>query len=322
VAVGTDAHGNGVDVLVYRALGLGDFLAGVPAVRAIRRALPKHRLVFATAPGLEPLVPLVGGIDDVLPSRALQPLSWLGPPPDVAVNLHGRGPQSHRVVAALRPGRLVAFGNDLVRVIGPPWRDEEYEVRRWCRLVEAKLHVDAPDDDLLLCRPAVAAPFDGAVVVHPGAASAGRRWPVERFAAVARHLMARGGRRPVVVTGSAAEAELAEAVCTLAGLPPSAALAGRTPLDQLAALIASAALLVSNDTGVAHLASAFRTPSVVLFGPTTPAAWGPPASGPHLALWHGPSGDAHGDLLDPALATIQVDEVVAAADTLLAVPSV
>ncbi|TDD99936.1 glycosyltransferase family 9 protein [Jiangella asiatica] len=303
--------------LVYRALGLGDFLTGVPAFRAIRRALPRHRLVLATAPELAPLAPLTGAIDLLWPARPLEPLPWPAARPDVAINLHGRGPQSHVLLATLRPRRLVAFGNDKLGVTGPPWMRAEHEVLRWCRLVETELQVAAPVDDLLLSPPTVASPVDGAVVLHPGAATAARRWPVERFAAVARQLVSRGGRRPVVVTGSAAETELAETVCVLAGLPPAAVLAGRTPLDELAALIARAALIVSNDTGVAHLASAFRTPSVVLFGPTPPSIWGPPASGPHIALWHGPSGDPHGDHLDPALAAIQVDQVVAAADALL-----
>ncbi|TDC52137.1 glycosyltransferase family 9 protein [Jiangella ureilytica] len=302
-------------VLVYRAIGLGDFLTGVPALRAVRRALPQHRLVLATSPPLAPLVPLVGGIDEMLPTRALRPLPWAGDPPDVAVNLHGRGPQSHQVLAALRPRRLIAFGNEEARLRGPVWRAAEHEVRRWCRLVAAELRVCAPDHDLVLRRPAAAPQVEGALIVHPGAAAAARRWPAGRFATVARWLAA-SKAGPVVVTGSAAETELARAVADAAGLPPSAVLAGRTALDELAALVAAARLVVAGDTGIAHLASAYRTPSVVLFGPTSPRAWGPPETGPHIALWHGPAGDPHADVLDPALDRIQVDEVIAAVDTL------
>ncbi|RIQ37439.1 glycosyltransferase family 9 protein, partial [Jiangella rhizosphaerae] len=109
----------------------------------------------------------------------------------------------------------------------------------------------------------------------------------------------------------------AAAVASAAGLPPSAVLAGRLSLTGLAALVARARLVVSNDTGVAHLASAYGVPSVVLFGPTPPAAWGPPAHGPHVALWHGPAGDPHGRELDPALARIQPGEVLDAVATLL-----
>jgi ADP-heptose:LPS heptosyltransferase len=77
-------------------------------------------------------------------------------------------------------------------------------------------------------------------------------------------------------------------------------------------VVAAARLVVTGDTGTAHLASAFRTSSVVLFGPTPPAWWGPPP-GPHVVLWHGTEpGDPWGDLPDPALLRISVDEVLKA----------
>ncbi|WP_162795410.1 glycosyltransferase family 9 protein, partial [Nonomuraea lactucae] len=81
----------------------------------------------------------------------------------------------------------------------------------------------------------------------------------------------------------------------------------------LVGLVRHARLVVSGDTGVAHLASAFRAPSVVLFGPVSPALWGPPPGGRHVALWAGLNGDPHGDRVDPGLLEIGVSEVVDAA---------
>jgi ADP-heptose:LPS heptosyltransferase len=83
---------------------------------------------------------------------------------------------------------------------------------------------------------------------------------------------------------------------------------------ELLALVGSAGLVVSGDTGVAHLAAAYAVPSVTLFGPVSPVRWGPPDHPRHRALYHGDdSGDPHGAALDPALARITVGEVVAAA---------
>jgi ADP-heptose:LPS heptosyltransferase len=118
----------------------------------------------------------------------------------------------------------------------------------------------------------------------------------------------------VVVTGSAAERPLAAQVAALAGLPPTAVLAGRTGVAELAALVARARLLVSADTGIGHLSTAYRTPSVLLFGPTSPGRWGPPPGHRwHRALWHEDLSqmECH-SRTHPALAAIDVDAVLAA----------
>jgi ADP-heptose:LPS heptosyltransferase len=87
-----------------------------------------------------------------------------------------------------------------------------------------------------------------------------------------------------------------------------------TTLAELAGVVAHARLVVSGDTGIAHLATAYGTPSVVLFGPVPPSRWGPPADRPyHRAIWHGTRadrGDAPGPDVHPALLAIGVDEVL------------
>ena len=299
--------------VVLRPLGLGDLLTGVPALRAIRSAAPDHHVVLATTETLRPLAELIDAVDEVLPARELEPLDWTGPPPALAVDLHGKGPASHEIVAALHPGWLLCFGSP--GYPGPTWYADEHEVARWCRLVAEGLGVDADPDALDIAVPAVDPPVRDAAVVHPGAAYPGRRWPAERFAAVARHLAASGA--DVRITGGPAEVELARSVADAAGLGPDAVLAGRTTSQELAAVVAAAGVVVSGDTGVAHLATAYRRPSVVLFGPVSPALWGPPARPQHVTLWHGDGpGDPWGTELDPALAKITVDEVTAALDGL------
>jgi ADP-heptose:LPS heptosyltransferase len=71
--------------------------------------------------------------------------------------------------------------------------------------------------------------------------------------------------------------------------------------------------VVCGDTGVAHLATAYRVPSVVLFGPTPPQEWGPPPDRPwHTVLWAGGRGDPHAAEPDPGLLAIEVADVLAA----------
>jgi ADP-heptose:LPS heptosyltransferase len=99
--------------------------------------------------------------------------------------------------------------------------------------------------------------------------------------------------------------------------------AGRTDVVTLARLVAAAGRVVCGDTGVAHLATALRTPSVVLFGPTPPSLWGPPSDRPwHRALWAGGTGPAHGPHADPGLLRISVEDVLGALASLPSAPAV
>ncbi|MFR9775279.1 glycosyltransferase family 9 protein [Micromonospora sp. MS34] len=306
-------------ILVLRALGVGDLATAVPALRGLRAGFPGRELVLAAPAWLAPLAELVGAVDRVLPTDGLDRLAWPGPPPGLAVNLHGRGPQSHRALAATRPGRLLAYRNaDAGHSDGPAWDDDEHEVDRWCRLLHG-YGLPADPADLALRRPPVAEVPAGATVLHPGSKIPAKRWPAGRFAALARTLAGHGHR--VVLTGSADERALAERVAADAGLPPAAVLAGRTGLAELAALVADARLVVSGDTGVAHLATGYGTASVVLFGPVPAKQWGPPPDRPrHRALGTTPGvvtgpgwADPGGPASHPTLAAIGVDEVLAAA---------
>jgi len=306
-------------LVVLRALGLGDFLTGVPAYRALRAAHPHHELVLAAPQILGPLAGLTGAVDRLLPARELEPLDWSGPPPDVAVDLHGSGPLSHRVVEALGARRTLKFASSQAPdADGPWWEPGEHEVSRWCRLLEW-YGVPADPDDLRLPSPGPA-PVHGAVVLHPGASSGSRRWPAERFAAVARAL-SRAGHR-IVLTGTPGEEALRRGIAAEAGLPAEAV--PDTGLLELAALVAEAAVVISNDTGTSHLATAYGTPSVTLFGPVSPDLWGPPKNRPqHVALWHGTGnrpGDAHGRVPDPRLLQITVREVLDAVSAVLRPP--
>ncbi|WP_312029852.1 glycosyltransferase family 9 protein [Actinomycetospora sp. TBRC 11914] len=302
----------------------------MPALRLLRRALPDHRVVLLGSAWVGD----VSGypVDAVTDDEG-------APAPDVVVNLHGRGPQSHARLDARagdRPVRRV--GHAAPGWDGPAWVDdpERPERRRWCDLLAACGLVSddeaaAAADDLRLPVPPVAsealsacsphlassgrkAPSSGPVVVHPGAAFGAKRWPVRRFAAVAAALAGDGHR--VVVTGAHDEAALTGAVAAACG---GLDLAGRTSLGELLALVAGARLVIAGDTGIAHVATAYGVPSVTLFGPVGPAQWGPPADPRHVVLTDASvrRGERFADDPDPALLAVTAEDVIRCARTLV-----
>jgi ADP-heptose:LPS heptosyltransferase len=244
----------------------------------------------------------------------------MSPPPDLAVNLHGAGPESIRDLLATGARHVLTHRHpQYPSISGPPWFEEIHEVERWTRFLALE-GIPADPAALVLAKPAMPAVVPDAVIVHPGASAQARRWPVGRFATVARALAAAG--HSVVITGSATERARCLAVARSADLAEECVLAGQLDLAELAALVAGARLLISGDTGIAHLGSAYATPSVILFGPTTPERWGPPAGGPATVIWRGATGDPHGRWVDPALLDIGSDEVLEAAEARLGGPAI
>lgn len=302
-------------VYVLRALGLGDLLTAVPALRGLRRQFPEARIVLAAPRAYRDLALLTGAVDELVDTPALGQVSSPDRSPVLGVNLHGRGPQSIEHLLRVAPTAVLTHHHpDHPGLPGPSWDETSHEVDRWCTL----LHwagIDCSSDDLAVGLPETRPVRRAAVVVHPGAAAPARRWPPDRFAQVAAALRADG--HDVVITGSAAERGLAEYVAAEASLPQSVVLAGELDLLDLVALIGDCRLLISGDTGVAHVATATSAPSVLLFGPTSPQRWGPRRNGRHLALWTGGVGDPHADRPDAGLLALDVGGVLEASRSVL-----
>ena len=301
--------------LVLRALGLGDLLTALPALRALRR---HGRVVLLCPPQLAHLAVMIGAADATADAdhrrAAPDAATWRGVPrqPELAVNLHGAGPQSHRALQALGPRRLIAHGSADAGHDGPAWDPDLHEVVRWMLLL-AHHGIETRLADL---RIEVEAEPHGAVVIHPGASSPARTWVHDRWVAVAAALCRRG---PVVLTGSAGEREQCLAIARGAGLPEEAVLAGTGTPWQLTQVIAGASCLVAVDSGPAHVATAVGTPSALLFGPMSPARWGPVLDlDRHVVLWAGREGDTAGPLPSSGMQAIEAGQVLGAVDQLLA----
>jgi ADP-heptose:LPS heptosyltransferase len=304
---------------VLRALGLGDLLTSVPALRGLREHHAAARITLAVPAWLAPLALHTGLVDATLDVRSPDGAPPVGAAPELAVNLHGRGPQSHRWLLAARPSGLIAFHHADIAASrnGPDWDGAEHEVRRWCRLLSSA-GIDAHPERIRITAPvATSWPHRGPdagrprAIIHAGAKDGARRWPAERWAAVIRRLSA---TYDIVLTGSSGERWLASWVAHAGRLPASTVVAGRTDVLELAAVVAAADLVLSGDTGVAHLATALGRPSVVLFGPTDPSTWGPPNDPRHIVLWTGRTGDPHAGEPFDGLLEIGVEDVLDAAE--------
>ncbi|MFE3054422.1 glycosyltransferase family 9 protein [Nocardia sp. NPDC059239] len=299
-------------VLVLRARGLGDLLTAVPALRALRRARPGDHIALAAPHRLKPIVDLIASVDEMVPVYDTVGLRWDGESPALAVNLDGA--EGIAELSRTKPERILTYRNPAFPELpGPEWQPEMHDVDRWCHLLEFD-GIAADRRNLGLVPPVASTSHRNAVVVHIGAGATARRWPADRFAAVVRHLLVQD--RDVVVTGDESERETALGVATRAGLSSARVLAGQQNLIELAATVAEAALVVCGDTGVAHLATAFGTRTVLLFGPNPPSRSGPPPHllGRHAVLWAGQTGDPDAGDIDPGLLKIGVPEVVNAVD--------
>lgn len=278
-------------IAVLRANGLGDFIFALPALAALRAAYPEAEITLLGLPWhaafLRGRPAPVDRVAVVPPSRGIYEPGGTADDPaareaffaamrrerfDVALQMHGSGRNSNpflrRLGARLTAGLRGPDAPPLDRWV--PYIFYQPEVVRYLEVaalvgaaaVSLEPRLAVTEADLRESRAVV--PEDGRplAVLHPGASDPRRRWPPERFAAVGDALAAAGAR--VVVTGTAEEAGLTRAV-TAAMRREAVDAAARLSLGGLAGLLARCAVVVANDTGPLHLASAVGTASVGVY---------------------------------------------------------
>ena len=313
-------------IAVLRALALGDLLCAVPALRSLRAAFPDAHVTLVGLPWARAFVARFDQyLDDLLELPAFPGLperngDVTGVPDflreaqarrfDLVVQLHGSGEVTNPLALLLGGRRTTGFYRAGSFCPDPetftPYPERGPEPVRLLRLPEfLGLPTDGPRLEFPLADAdrAEAEAFglerDGYACIHPGSRLPSRRWPPQAFAAVGDALAERGLR--VVLTGSEGERDLTQAVFT-AMRAPALDLAGRTSLGALGALLEHARLLISNDTGVSHVAAALRTPSVIVFTASDPSRWAPLDGARHRAV---------------TAPVVRPDQVVAEADALL-----
>jgi lipopolysaccharide heptosyltransferase I len=282
---------------------LGDIIHTLPAVAAIRRALPEARIDWLVDAPHQEIVARVPAIDARVVLEERNITAWL----NAAATLRRRGYDAAIDFQGLFKSAILARASGAKRVIGfsiwhlrergarafytetsepteppNPRTLERHVIRKNLELAkrlvpsidldapfEFPLHVSANADVDDLKRALDGEPF---AVLNPGAAWPNKRWPPERFGHVAAFLRARHGLRSVVTWGPGEE-QLADVAVTMS--EGAAVMAPMLPLGALMSLLRDARLMVSGDTGPTHLAAALGIPIVAPYGPTSAARNGP-----------------------------------------------
>lgn len=290
-------------IAVLRALQLGDLLCAVPAWRALRAAYPTARIAliglpwareFATRfhryfdefiefpgyPGLPERTLMIDRIPDFF--KTMQARRF-----DCALQMQGSGRYTNDIVALCgarimagycaapdpcpNPHTFMAYPDGMPEVrrhlafmsfLGIPSLGEDLEFP----ITEQDEAAFQRIDDLAGLQPG------SYVCLHPGGRRQTNRWEPEHFARVADRLAAEGLR--IVLTGTEPELDVGKAVTQAMRSRPLNVI-GHTTLGSLAVLLSRARLLVSNDTGLSHLAAALAVPSVVVTVGSDPVRWGP-----------------------------------------------
>jgi len=297
-------------ILTWRLGALGDTLLLLPALAALRAAFPDHTVAVAGAPGALAPALWLGLVDVALDASApaLAPL-WT-PMRDIAPRdasaPQGLPPDIETAIVWSANADEIARGLERVgvaRVLTAPAvpADETPAATHYLRTlaplgvtpIPFALHAPAEARAATeqAWRATIRLPLGDAapvILLHPGAGSPTKLWPLAHYHALARRLRDEG----LVVVWTAGEAD--EAIrARLEDSPERGHVLPVLDLARLTAVIERAAVVVSGDCGVAHLAALAGARGVALFGPTNPRVWGPPSPRTtvvHLSLPCAPCG--------------------------------
>jgi ADP-heptose:LPS heptosyltransferase len=287
-------------IAIFRALQLGDMLCAVPALRALRAAYPDAEITLLGLPWAASFCGRFSMYIDRfihfpgypgLPEQPFNEVDWAefvrqmrAKEFDLILQMQGNGNIVNAMLEDLQAGPIAGFhseGNYRNSDLFLEYPTGISEIEKHLQLMS---HLGIPTLGNELEYPIMGIekeklytkhPFllDGNYVcVHPGSRGAWRQWPPSHFALLADYCAGKGLN--VVLTGTYEEASLTNKVIELMEYP-AIDLTGQTSLGEVGQLIKTASLLISNCTGVSHIASAVCTPSIVISMDGEPERWGP-----------------------------------------------
>jgi heptosyltransferase II len=287
-------------VVVRGTNWVGDSLMTVPALRALRRVLPEAHITLATRPGTKGIFSEADFIDDLLIydrksafSVVPQIREWRKRKFDLALLFQNAFEAALIPFFAGVPIRLGYATESRQALLThplplPEWRSSRHEVFYYLYLVTAleqllfessSICEQPPDasievsdqrrsEALELLRAHGVSEEESVVAICPGSInSRAKRWPSEAYATLADRLI--DAHRKVLLIGSRDEVDVSNEVVSRMRNRPTV-LTGKTSLDQITSVLSAVDLIVTNDTGPAHIGAALGRPTIVIFGPTNP----------------------------------------------------
>lgn len=287
-------------VVVRGTNWVGDSLMTVPALRALRRVLPEAHITLATRPGTKGIFSDADFIDDLLIydrksafSVVPQIREWRKRKFDLALLFQNAFEAAFIPFFAGVPIRLGYATESRQTLLThplplPDWRSSRHEVFYYLYLVtaleqllyESSSICEQPPDASIeisdqrrseaveLLRAHGVSEEESVVAICPGSInSRAKRWPSAAYAMLADRLI--DAQRKVLLIGSRDEVDVSNEVVGRMRNRPTV-LTGKTTLDQITSVLSAVDLIVTNDTGPAHIGAALGRPTIVIFGPTNP----------------------------------------------------
>jgi lipopolysaccharide heptosyltransferase I len=301
-----DASSRSPRILIVRLSAIGDVIQGLPVLNALRDRFPRAMLAWVVEERAAELLRGHQALDELI----TLPRGWLGSlttvrrlrrrlralEPEIAIDVQGL---TKSAVAAWLSGagRRIGFGGRQGREFSKWFYTErlrpasQHRIECYLDLLRP-LGIESPDvrfeipdhrADRVAAKEVArqAGCQRGFCLINPGAGWPSKRWPLGRYAAVARHLDQTWGLPSMVIwTGVQGRAWADQIVCEADG---HARLAPEMSLARLAALCRRARLYLGSDSGPLHLAAAVGTPCVGLYGPWPAETHGPYGPG-HVAV--------------------------------------
>jgi len=293
-----------IERVVVRGVNwVGDAVMTVPALRELRRVLPQAQITLVTRPWAEGLFSGAEFLDELLiyerRPRSLRAVArqirqWRSRRFDLAL-LFQNAFEAALIAGAAKVPVRIGYATDGRRALlthplpVPGWRGERHEIFYYLNIVaelerllygrsaimerepqfalgvsekrKKRAREFLSEQGVKMDRPLVA--------LCPGSTnSRAKRWPAERYAILADRFIEEAGAS-VLLIGSPDELEVSHEVQARMKNEPIV-LTGRTELEQAVGVLSLVDVLITNDTGPAHIASALNRPTLVIFGPTDP----------------------------------------------------